>query len=362
MRLVANLGEWKPLQVVGALLASLAAVSLFVVLVGLVLLPADMEQIRQPLYSSIIHCHMAGDPERAVSLVWYMPLDAREGWRHRLVSHGLAGQRPALEFVWPQLCPSSAAAGRSPDELFVGCWDGKLWKLNLAQPGSAPQPVGQHSELAPHLIACSKDGRWLASLGPHCLQVLDLASGRPVWSLEQGKPRCFALHPDCERMLVTFADGCIAELALATGEPVRTLALQCESAMHAECSPDGRLVAIISAVGDLNLVDWESGRSAWPADWRDCPHALRSSAARFSPSGQWLVTGGSDTTSLAVWNLRTMQLAGELRGHDKSVNGMIFLDEQRVCSFGADGTIRIWDLTGRSPPRVLTLDVTPQAG
>jgi len=362
MRLVLNLSEWKFLQVVSALLSSLAAVSLFTVLVGFVLLPADMKAIRQPLYASIIHCHLSPDSQQAVSLIWYMPFSTAAGWQHQFVRHGLAGERPELKMPWPQLRPSSAAPGKSPDELFVGCWDGRLWKVDLSQSGAAPQQLGKHPELGPHLLECSRDGRWLASLGPKFLQVLDLASGKVAWSLERGGPRCFAIHPDSGRMLVNLTDARVVELELATGTALRTIAAPCESATHANFSPDGRLAVLVSAVGGLHLLNWETGLSAWPADWRDCPHEFRSCVAQFSPSGERLITGGSDTSTLAVWNLRTMRLEGELRGHAKSINGVTFLDEQRVCSFGADGTIRIWDLAGRSPPRVLTIDVRPLAG
>jgi hypothetical protein len=57
-----------------------------------------------------------------------------------------------------------------------------------------------------------------------------------------------------------------------------------------------------------------------------------------------------------------MQLEGELRSHVKSINGVAFLDEDRLCSFGADGTIRVWNLAQGGPPQVLTINVSAQAG
>lgn len=360
MRLILWLWEWQLARMLGAVALSLSAVSFFVVTVSLVLLPADLEKLQAPLYLSITHCHVTPAAEQAISVVWYMPHDSRAGWRHQLALHDLAGGRPPLQLNWPELAAYSAASSRDRRTLYVGCWNGGLWRVKAARPAAPAERLGEHPEPGPHSIAAAEDGRWLVTLGPKTLQVLDMASGRPAWS-RTGDVRCFALHPEGRRILANLADGRLLELDCATGKTLRLVTRFDEPAITAAFSPDGRRAALVGGSGSLTLLDWDTGRSAWPPGWRDQLHLCRSGTILFSPSGDRLITGGRDTARLAVWNLRTMELETELCGHEKSINGATFLDEQRLCSFGADGSIRVWDLAGRGPPQVITLDVTPQA-
>jgi WD40 repeat protein len=360
MRLILWLWQWQIARMLSALGLSLSAVSFFVVTVSLVLLPADLKELQAPLYLSITHCHVMPGGQRAISLVWYMPRDTSQGWRHQLAAHDLAGAQPALELSWPQLESYSAHSLGGRESLYVAGWDGSLWKVNAARPGSQPQLLGRHPEQGPHDIAASADGRWLVTLGPDTLQVLDAASGRPVWT--RGDVRSCALHPCGERIAASLEDGRLVELDRATGRLQRVVARYENPSLTVEFSPDGRRLAMTGGESSLTLLDWESGNSALPERWRDVAHRCRSSTLVFSPDGERLVTSGRQTSTLAVWNLRTMELEAELIGHEKSINGAAFLDQHRLCSFGADGTIRIWDLVRRGRPEVITLDVTPQAG
>ena len=360
MRLILWLWQWELARMLSALGLSLSAVSFFVVAVSAVMLPADLDELQAPLYLSITHCHVPPGSERAVSLVWYMPRDSSQGWRHQLAVHDLTSGRPEVQLPWPQLAGYSAAVSRDGTVLYVGGWDGGLWRLSGTQPAT-PERLGAHPEQGPHGVAASSDNRWLASLGPCVLQVLDLTSQRPAWSRE-GDVRAFAMHPREQRIAASLVDGRLVELDCATGAVLRIVARYADPSPAVTFSPDGRLLAMTGGEGSLTLLDWASGNSSWPGQWQDLPHRCRTATLAFSPDGQRLVTGGRDATTLAVWNLRTMELETELRGHEKSINGAVFLDDRRLCSFGADGTIRIWDLVSRGPPEVVTIDVTPQAG
>jgi WD40 repeat protein len=342
-----------------ALALSLAAVTFFAVTVSLVLLPADYAQLRRPLYLSVTGCYPIPQSEQVLSMVWYMPRRDAEGWRHQILRHDLLDQRPKLELAWPALYPSCLAAGPAGSVMYVGCWDGVLWRIDPQRSDAPPVRVGAHPEQGPHLAACSADGRWLATLGPHVLQVLDLETGRAAWTL--GQVRCFAARPQHGVLAASLSSGELIELDFQTGRQLRSLATYSDPALNIAFSPDSRLAAIISAGGDIHLLDWQSGESALPAGWQDLRHFLRTGIAAFSPDGKKLITGGEDTTMLAVWDVETMRCEGEMGGHEKSVNGAIFLDERRLCSFSADGTIRLWDVTNRSTLRVLSIDVTSQA-
>jgi WD40 repeat protein len=362
MRLVLNLCEWQFFRMISALALSLSAVTFFAVTVSLVLLPADYERLRQPLYLSITHCHPIPQSEQVLSLVWYMPRRDAEGWRHQILRHDLRGQRPKLEMAWPGLSPSSMGAGPAGKVVYAGCWDGVVWRIDPSRPDAPPERVGAHSEQAPHIVACSADGRWLATLGPNVLQVLELETGRVAWQLGGGQVRCVAAHPHQSVLAVSLTSGELIELDMRTGERLRSLAAFSEPSLNIAFSSDGRLAAIIATGGGIELLDWQSGKSALPPGWQDNRHYIRAGIAVFSPDGKKLITGGEDTAKLAVWDVSTMRCEGELGGHDKAINGAVFLDERRLCSFAADGTIRMWDVTSSSTLRVLTIDVTSQAG
>jgi WD40 repeat protein len=308
---------------------------------------------------SVTHCRVAPGGERAVSLVWFMPRDSREGWRHQLAVHDFAGKRPAMQLPWPQLAAYSLASSRDGTAYYIGCWDGGLWRIDADQ-RVMPQRLGTHPEQGAHNLAVSPDGRWLASLGPDVLQVLDLHSQRQAWKLVAGV-RSFAMHPSGEQIAASLNDGRLLELDTATGDVLRLVAQLPEPGQVATFSPDGQLLAMIGGQQSLTLLDWRTGRSTWPAS-RDLPHRCRAGSLAFSPDSRRLVCGGRDTLTLAVWDLQTMELERELVGHEQSINGAIFLDERRIASFAADGTIRVWDLAAPGPPRVITLDVTPLAG
>jgi len=359
MRLVLNLCEWQLVRMISAVALSLGAVLFFVVTVGLVLLPADVERLRQPLYLSVIECRVQPQSERTLSLLWYMPRLDTKGWVHQLAWHDLRGERPQVEFAWPALEPTCTGRGAAPGELFVGCWDGTLWRVDLSQPKELPRRLPARLEMAPHVLSCSADGRWLAALGPQTLEVIDLSTGQTAWMIGGGQVRTVAMHPREPRLVVARHTGEYAELEAATGANVRILASFEEPGIQLAFSPTGDRLAIVASGGRHHLLDWSTGRSAWPDGWIG-PYS-RSSIVQFSPSGDRLITGGESVDSLAVWNLRTMRMERELHGHEKAINGVSFLDEQSLCSFGADGTIRIWNLDSDAPPRVLTIDVTAQA-
>ncbi|MEW6498793.1 MAG: hypothetical protein AB1589_40780 [Cyanobacteriota bacterium] len=72
---------------------------------------------------------------------------------------------------------------------------------------------------------------------------------------------------------------------------------------------------------------------------------------RFSPDGQRLATGEGDGT-VRIWNLSGKQWA-VLKGHQDRVISISFSpDGQRIATVGEDNTARIWDLSGRQLTKI----------
>lgn len=71
-------------------------------------------------------------------------------------------------------------------------------------------------------------------------------------------------------------------------------------------------------------------------------------AAEWSGDGRWVVTGGEDAT-IAIWDGRTGEKRGEIKGHKGAVTGLaLAADGKSILSTGVDGTLRQWDPEKRS--------------
>jgi|CXWL01.1.fsa_nt_gi WD40 repeat protein len=103
-------------------------------------------------------------------------------------------------------------------------------------------------------------------------------------------------------------------------------------------SPDGALLAVATADGQIRLWDWKAGtvrtRIAQPRG---------SLMLAFDPKGATLAVGSSDRT-ITTWNVKTGERAHQLLGHDEAVHNLAFSpDGQRLASVASDHTARLWD-------------------
>lgn len=74
-------------------------------------------------------------------------------------------------------------------------------------------------------------------------------------------------------------------------------------------------------------------------------------AFAFSPDGQTLASGHDDG-SISLWRLPTLDLVGEVPGHDEAVSALTFsADGLQLTSAGDDHRIRVWDVRSRKQLR-----------
>jgi hypothetical protein len=65
----------------------------------------------------------------------------------------------------------------------------------------------------------------------------------------------------------------------------------------------------------------------------------------FSQSGELLAAGAENVVEL--WDVRSFQRVGELRGHSGAVTGVLFTgNDRRIITAGNDATIKVWDVPG----------------
>jgi len=104
-------------------------------------------------------------------------------------------------------------------------------------------------------------------------------------------------------------------------------------------SPDGSRLA--SASGSEVLV-WEVRSGAGMRAL--APHPGGALAVTWEPSGERLLSGGSDGR-LRWWEVQSGECVREQEAHQGTVQALkVSPDGRRLASCGNDGTIRLWDL------------------
>jgi WD40 repeat protein len=119
------------------------------------------------------------------------------------------------------------------------------------------------------------------------------------------------------------------------------------SAVALSC--DGRFA--VSGSDDQTLRVWDLEGKQPPRVLKG--HLAAVNAVALTGDGRFAVSGSDDRT-LRVWDLEGKQPPRVLEGHTSTVNAVALSADCRFALSGCtDGTLRVWDLEGKQPPRVL---------
>jgi WD40 repeat protein len=341
--------------------ASLAAVTFFIVLLGLAFLPREAQSLIDSQYVSVTHCIDMGAGRPAVSIYWSISRFGRPGWQHHLAVHLPSDSSKSLAYPCRDLRPLSLAKGPDADHALVGNWDGSIHSIDLRLPDAEPACIARQPDGAVVALAVSADGQNVLSQSAFNLHAWNSATSGVRWRRSDVAPYCFALRPDNSAVIIGTSQGELLEVDLPTGRTRRSIAKFHRPLLAISLSADGSKLAALQANDRVSLLDSVTGDRLWNDQIiRSC----RTAAGRiisFSPCGTMLVTAGEEmnANSLAVWSVATGRKLCELRGHDNVVIGAAFTHSGRLRSWGADGTIREWNLAARSDHRFATLAPPP---
>jgi RNA polymerase sigma factor (sigma-70 family) len=239
-------------------------------------------------------------------------------------------------------------ATRSQDTPAVHLWDvtslAKRHTLALAgdpRKGSADVLTETTGVVTPELVF-SPDGRFLAGGGHRQFCLWETATGKLLWQLP----------PQAGQAIERFAFSANG-LCLAAVSADRTVTLY-ETLTGAV---RGRLGTADPNKRRLHFTFSYNGGSGLMAPLRDVPVCLA-----FSPNGRYLAVA-PETPQIHLWDVLTGREVGQLRGYEGGVVSLLFTpDGQHLISGGTDTTALTWDLARLSQPeRTPSVRRTPQA-
>ncbi|KAL8966185.1 MAG: hypothetical protein Q9197_006129 [Variospora fuerteventurae] len=108
-------------------------------------------------------------------------------------------------------------------------------------------------------------------------------------------------------------------------------------------SPAGDLLAAGFSNGRISVFDtgtWEVAISRWSS------HTGRVTGINWNQEGTYAVSGGLDT-NVYVWSVKKPGMrVGKTNAHKDGVNGVVWVDGERVVSVGGDAAVKVWRVEG----------------
>ncbi|HUK82293.1 MAG TPA: tetratricopeptide repeat protein, partial [Verrucomicrobiae bacterium] len=263
-----------------------------------------------------------------------------------------------------------------------------LWKLAPA----SEEPVFCHANSVA-AVACSPDGKLLASAGRDAVRIWDVTTGKEVQSIPDSAVKSMkgklAFSPDGKTLAIGY-EGRIVLRNVADGSEI-LLKAHPQGVFDLAFSPDGNTVASVGPDGNAflwDLVSHQQKLNIKPTAKGD-GDSLWQTAVAFSPDGKMLAIGSQfglvklydpdtgreramlerfelavnqiwslgfspDGRSLAagdalgivrIWDLPGGHLRASLKGHTESVNSLGFSPDGRtLVTASRDNTCRLWDV------------------
>ncbi|MCS6790728.1 MAG: hypothetical protein NZ580_07100 [Bacteroidia bacterium] len=223
--------------------------------------------------------------------------------------------------------------------LYVGESSGTVYVLDLAA-SQLRRAVKAHTSSVfglyshptdPEGWSSGRDGRFLYWNTGESIPYADIL-------VSEAGLRTFILTPDGEHFLCAGRDGILYEIHRKQQRIIRQIPAHKDVIFQVFFSPQGTLLATGDKAGVLKL--WTPNLELL---WEHKAHEWGLNALAWHRSGMILATGGRDHF-IHLWDIQKRRKILSLSGHKRSVNALVWINEESLASASDDGLIRIWHL------------------
>lgn len=242
---------------------------------------------------------------------------------------------------------SGIAASEKEGRVYSIGWDDNLRTIDASQrsfTGNAVKTEGQPKGIAVAIVSGKSHTLVATSSG-----ITAYADGSEVSTQKlPSPPTCVAASGD------TVAVGCedkrVRIFKAATSASFDSM-LELKDPTHApSClafSPSGSHLAVGLGNGKIFVYVHNSSESSWTLETnRWSAHTARVTCVAWSPDGKKAVSGALDT-NVFVWSLADPgKRVKVLNAHKEGVGGVVWAEEGKVMSCGADAAVKVWKVEG----------------
>ncbi|MBV9959791.1 MAG: WD40 repeat domain-containing protein, partial [Acidobacteria bacterium] len=191
-------------------------------------------------------------------------------------------------------------------------------------------------------LAFSPDGKYLAFDGDNNLVLWNIETGSVQSTIKYANITHLEFSPDSKTIVTSSTDPHIKIWDVETGSLKQEIKEGSTTIYRAVFSPDGKLVAFND--GQKHIVWWnvqtgEIRRSRGEDD------AYYLNDLAFSPDGKILASCASYGAEVKLWDVQTLALIRELKGHTEEIEAVAFSpDGKTLASGGWDKQLKLWDV------------------
>jgi eukaryotic-like serine/threonine-protein kinase len=200
--------------------------------------------------------------------------------------------------------------------------------------------------IGPHLFVSdiSSDGRRIIVVNRDgSAQVRDAADGRALASADTGRlVNVVVFSPDGSTIASGTEVGRVRIFDGADGRQLHELPIHPQAIRAMAFDPTSERTRLATGCADGVVRIWDlSGPTPQLPTVQGHIHANKVTALAYSPSGDTIATGSTDTLIRLV-DARTCEVIRTWAGHTNTVTSLTFADKDTILSTARDGTVRWW--------------------